>query len=82
MDVRKPVASRVLLVGGGAALPGLDARLRRAVVALTEDPTEARFHPLRALAAQLTIVASPFARGVCTWTGGTYCARPRTPRPA
>lgn len=67
--MRAAVAQRTLVVGGCAAMPGFDGRLKQALVALTAS--SARYAPLKELAAALTITASPYARGACVWTGGT-----------
>ena len=68
-DVRAAVAQRTLVVGGCAAMPGFDGRLKQALAALASS--SARYAPLKELAAALTITASPYARGTCVWTGGT-----------
>ena len=59
IDARRALSKRVLVVGGGALIPGLDARL---------------LDELRALGVQAGIVAAPCARCDAAWVGASLLA--------
>ena len=68
VEVRKPLAANVLPVGGGAALPGFDARLL--------DELRAR-HAAGGL--EFAVAYAPFARCDAAWVGGSLLAASAKP---
>lgn len=68
-DLRTPLASTVLLIGGTAMLPGFASRLIDSTVALIQ--ADARYETLRSLTPKLKVAEHPFKPNLLAWTGGS-----------
>lgn len=81
-DLRKPLISTILLVGGTSALPGFQSRLKQEIIRIMRDPTkheQKRYGSLLRLQKAIRFIDNPeeskgagriFMSNVRGWIGG------------